>query len=468
MIRKIGPGFCAIATCCGLLVSCSPKPTATREDRLKWNLVALTNDYETVGHKNPKWDQDAREALTEFARSRTASDDEALVLFDLAGTAAGSAVSSGCDDPMVRYLSVRYGADTRSKPRSERGELYRVAASNLENSAYSPIRKFYANVDAAEMLPRDVSVWPLVRGFRAAAVSDLNRAFLDKTLPETEAYQAAETLFKMIEYNTYELTNAYNTFSATLSAKGGRPAVGALVKAEFYLRFAWRARGNGTADQVTDEGWRLFRERLAEAGKALDQAWAQDPYDSQIPTLMISIVTGQEKNRPEMEKWFQRAMKLDPDNYQACHAKLNYLLPQWYGSRDDMLEFGRECVANTNWGGEVPIILVNAHSEFARTLPAEAWEAYWKHPDVWPDIKAGYERFAQTEPDATQFRYPYARYAFRCGQLQDFYEQIKMIRQNDGKVNERYFGGKELFDKMMQLANPTNTAAAQISGAASK
>ena len=38
---------------------------------------------------------------------------------------------------------------------------------------------------------------------------------------------------------------------------------------------------------------------------------------------MIDVATAQQKTRPEMETWFQRAMKLDPDNYQACRAKLN-------------------------------------------------------------------------------------------------------------------------------------------------
>jgi hypothetical protein len=151
-------------------------------------------------------------------------------------------------------------------------------------------------------------------------------------------------------------------------------------------------------------------------------------------------------------------MQLDPNNYQACQAKLHYLLPQWYGSREDMLAFGRECVASTNWGGEVPMILVNAHIQFAHTLSATPWNEYWTLPDVWPDIKAAYEKFGQTEPDATSYRYPYARYAARCGQWKDFNEQIKIIRENDGNVNESYFGGKEAFEKLLEQANPRSDA----------
>lgn len=84
MINKLGWGIFVGCAAAWLLVSCSPKLPATREDRLKWNLSALTNSYAIAGHENPKWDEDAHEALTEFARAQSASEDEASVFFDLA------------------------------------------------------------------------------------------------------------------------------------------------------------------------------------------------------------------------------------------------------------------------------------------------------------------------------------------------------------------------------------------------
>src|SRR5208283_2826942 len=119
-----------------------------------------------------------------------------------------------------------------------------------------------------------------------------------------------------------------------------KQATSYLIKADFYLLYAWAGRGNGDANEVTKEGWELFRTRLAESEKALIRAWALDPKNPQVPTLMIQVAEGQQKKRPEMELWFERAMQLDPNNYEACHSKLHYLYPQWYGSRDDMIAFG--------------------------------------------------------------------------------------------------------------------------------
>jgi len=446
----------SIYLCAGLalaLLSCAPKHVANPQNRLKWNLSALTNDYHAVGRNNLKWDKDAEEALTQFARINAAPNDDLEVRRDLAGSLADSAVKAGCDDPMIKFLQCRYAETTRKFP--ERQEQYRAVARDLEASGYAPLWKFYANADAAGILwqQRATNLWPEVRQTRALAVNDLNQALSDPTLPMEEACQAAETLFQLLSRNTRELTNAYNTIETTLFKNGAKSAAAYVIKADFYLLYAWRARGNGNADQVTEEGWRLFKERLAESEKALNKAWSLDPNSAQIPVLMMSVALGQQKPRPEMERWFQRAMELEPDNYQACRSKLHFLLPQWYGSRDEMVAFGRKCVASTNWGGHVPLTLVDAHSEFSRTLPdADTRHAYWRLPDVWPDIRDGYEKFAQANPNATDFRYPYAAYAFRCGQWQDFNEQIKLIRQNDGVVNYRYFGGKDAFDKMTEFA----------------
>jgi len=436
------------------LTSCSHKPPATRVDQEKWNQATLSGSYDTVGNRNPNWDKDATDALSYYAKSRTASDNERTTFSELIADSAGAAVAAGCDDPMVRYLHVTFSGQVRGKPLKERQDLYREAADKLEASGYPPIRKFYANVDAAELLwaRHDTNLWQQVDQLRNSAIADLSQAVLEPSLPEAEAYNAADTLFKMLARNPKQMERAYQQVSSGLNQKPDKADMADFIKATYYIQYAWQARGHGTADQVTKEGWQLFAERLGVAEQALNHAWSLDPQDPQIPTLMISIVLGQEGGRPEMEKWFARAMKADPNNYQACRAKLNFLLPRWYGSHDDMLEFGRECVASTNWGGQVPLILVDAHIDIDRELAGVSRHAYWLLPGVWADIKSSYEKFAALNPEETRFRYPYAWYAFSCDQTNDFIEQINIIRKNEGEVRYSYFGGKEAFDKAWSAA----------------
>ena len=97
--------------------------------------------------------------------------------------------------------------------------------------------------------------------------------------------------------------------------------------------------------------WELFFERLHTAENILTNVWAQHPDEPRVPQLMLQLIKGLSHERPIIKSWFQRAMALDPNNYEACQSKLDYLQPKWHGSREDMLEFGRTCVASETWGG---------------------------------------------------------------------------------------------------------------------
>src|SRR5207302_6524764 len=65
-----------------------------------------------------------------------------------------------------------------------------------------------------------------------------------------------------------------------------------VYRGEFYIKFAWDARGGGYAGTVTPEGWKLFRERLDEATKCFEKAWDLDPTDFRGPTAMLQVLLG--------------------------------------------------------------------------------------------------------------------------------------------------------------------------------
>ena len=50
-------------------------PEQAKEQRLTWNLKTLVEAYEKAGHTSPKWDEPAKRALTEFARTRSKSTE---------------------------------------------------------------------------------------------------------------------------------------------------------------------------------------------------------------------------------------------------------------------------------------------------------------------------------------------------------------------------------------------------------
>jgi len=113
-------------------------------------------------------------------------------------------------------------------------------------------------------------------------------------------------------------------------------------------------------------------------------------------------------------------------------------------------------VANPKWGGHVPLILMDAHREYSLYIQDENEKKnYWKQPDVWPDMKAAFDRFFALNPDATGWHHDYAWYAYQCGQWDEFNRQI---RQFSYGTNYAYFGGKDAFDLMVQTAAKNSSA----------
>jgi len=114
-----------------------------------------------------------------------------------------------------------------------------------------------------------------------------------------------------------------------------------------------------------------------------------------------------------------------------------------------MIDFGRECTANTNWSGGVRLMLADAHYEASREIQdKEERAAYWKQPNVWKDVTFAYEQFFKLYPQEVGYRYNYAMYASRCGQWQEFLTQVKLFPS----TNYAYFGGMDRFNEMVRYA----------------
>jgi hypothetical protein len=145
-----------------------------------------------------------------------------------------------------------------------------------------------------------------------------------------------------------------------------------------------------------------------------------------------------------MEYWFARAINGNPLNYEACSRKLTYLLPQWFGSADELLDFGRSVAAKYN--GRLPLILVDCHINL-RALASDQ-SAYMQQTAVWADIQSAYEKVldektAAHSPDVPFDRAKYLKFAADCQQWDDF---TTLAAKFGDDIDLKAFGGKALLD----------------------
>jgi len=441
--------ICLAVSACNKTPSLSPE--AARQNRLDWNLKTLVGAYEDNGDTDAKWDESATNALTEFARARASVTDADEPVAEIISTNVAAAVHAGCDDPMINYLFIKYAmAQTNSKEAFVKA--FSKMAKDMNQSGYPPIRKFYAAARTLDQIfyaygtnsfrqPVETETMPLLN-------NSLNATLADKTMPAQEAYEVADLILSLMGGGTNFYEQTYHCVEKPLFENWPEADTTWLLKGSAYIHMAWDARGNGYADTVSDEAGKLFDERLATAEDALEHAWKLNPKDLKIPLQMMSVMLGQGGGRDRMELWFNRAMELDPNNYTACHDKLYYLEPKWYGSDEDQLAFGRECVQSKKWGGQVPLILVDAHVWINARLDKSEQAAYWKRTDVWADIQSAYDRFFELNPDAIGYYHNYAWYACHAEQ----WDKLNALIPKLGPVNYAFFGGRDEFDKMVQLA----------------
>ncbi len=191
---------------------------------------------------------------------------------------------------------------------------------------------------------------------------------------------------------------------------------------------AWNARGDGWASTVTDEGWKLFNERLEKARKELERSYALDPTDPIAPAHLIRVALGLGLDRNEMEKQFQRGKAASPDEYDLYEMKLNYLKPRWHGSEEEMLGFAREVVKNAPEDSMAPLVLAKAHWDLYDQNGSD--RRYFQRPGVWEELKPVYVKICKHFPKAMERQNWFALTAFYAGDYETVVRETQTIGDN--------------------------------------
>ncbi len=385
--------------------------------------------YLQVGSRNPKWDADVVTALKLWSYQQC---DEGCVVagpeFYTMIDALRRAVTNGCDDPLVLYLAVRldevkntfHTSTPDLLPQNSHASYARIM-EGLKNHPYPAIVQIKIHIegalDAMSYSAGD-SIPPLVQNrsnWVDHAVSLAGEVDFEQTAPE-QYRDVMERLINTLWIGGDNKTNKtqFDRLEAVLKTNKtcSKPILLSLEGA-FYHEWAWTARGVGYADTVTEEGRRLFRERLEVAQRYFEQAWALNSSNEYICKQLVQI-SGAQCDMDALEKWFQRGKKLNPDDEMLYIAKLNYLQPRWGGSVDDLLQLGRECLKEGRWDSQIPFVLLEAHDMSAGDTLDEK-RAYFAQPDVWKEIEPLFKTYLARYPMDYSKRTSYANYAAWAG-----------------------------------------------------
>jgi hypothetical protein len=393
--------------------------------------------YRKIGSRNPRWDASAERALGIYARYLCDSEVVAgTTNFRVMTDELGKAIASGCDDPLVRYSASRFepqvynfnplANDVLAPHPRHLGILPRLNAHS-----YPAIRQafMYARAAGEIQVMSDAGQMMSQRMLQMATIK-LAEAIKEKANRD-EIYQVANLIFTPRRNISHNEQLDFLDLRLAQDGVANDPAA-LVVKANWLILWAWDARGNGYADTVTPEGWRLFEERLALTRKDLQLAWDTDPTDANICAAMIQACAA--VGLPS-EVWFQRGKQADPNCSDLYKKETWSLLPQWGGSVEAMLRLGRKCVAEGNWVERTPFVLADNYDSLGWGEPENA--------GAWAELQPLYEHYLELFPGNNTVRSAYCHHAAKAGQWQI---AAKLLDQMGDLVVPPAFGGSYFMD----------------------
>ncbi|MFO0977389.1 MAG: hypothetical protein U0996_13395 [Planctomycetaceae bacterium] len=145
-----------------------------------------------------------------------------------------------------------------------------------------------------------------------------------------------------------------------------------------HINMAWVYRTSRVASAVTEEGWMRFNYHLERARVFLKQSWKLQP---DVPHAAAGLITVAKANVEDWSArhWFVLSVRAQFSFGPAYSNYMDAIQPKWGGSEEELVEFGRECLATRAFGTIVPMQAFYAISSYADDVGRDK---AWKNPDV--------------------------------------------------------------------------------------
>lgn len=425
----------------------------------------VVDAYEQKGHRDPKWDAVAVKLVHSQYEASLANPAQgqyyailryvpAMAVADRAALAR-QVIDSGCDDAMVLFLA---GNALKEAGDSLSAKAFALADEHAAGSPYLPIYKvlmFDAAMQSTQPLSEDDPELDQMRErFRAI----LRLVLADKeTLPKYRAVIWAKGAF-VFESNNHDAADRIAT--AMSNVKDPDPWLWGVFMGHAELERAWKSRGNGWANTVTEEGWAGFRKHLDFARQHLEQAAEIDKTLPHAPAMLIMVALGE--GTPDAQHWFDEAKKRQIDYLPAYNNYRNIVQPRWSGSIEQQIALAKSEVATGRFDTRVPAlasqIVDDMELDLSGPLTPELVE------EMAPIIDEAMQGYATKSRDAwvrswaNSLRLAWMALTEDWANARQLLDEMPQVE--DGPVENRDIDPRELIGKVLAMTHPQADAIA--------
>ncbi len=178
-----------------------------------------------------------------------------------------------------------------------------------------------------------------------------------------------------------------------------------VAHADFLTSYAWHARGTGYANEVTEDGWRLFRERLAAARTTLDQSKSLPIKCPAWWRVQMKVALGQSWNKTDFAKLFEEAKNFEPQYFQYDFGQAKFLMPRWYGEPGDWEAAAEKEIERANGLG------LEGYARVVSEQRGYYDDIFGETKASWKQTQQGFEILRKNYPNSAEILNAYARLA---------------------------------------------------------
>lgn len=339
--------------------------------------------YRLRGDRNPEYDLAALQLLTNWIAANFGGIEDTNVP-SIAKLSDRLANDPACQDPLILTIAAVNTAELH-----EANRRLERAVKGFENSKHRGYPKFFATEMLAGKLIHDQT--DRLPVLDAEALQDLKNAFSDGSIQPGDQAELAEVLIN--DWGSgFFARNAAPVYSMIQQQGDSYKWLALVLEGESEISEAWRARGGGYSDSVSDTGWKGFTDHLTKARDCLTRAWNLRPNLPLAPCRMIYVSLG-DSDISEMRDWFDRTTAAQLDYARAWSDMRWGLRPRWYGDYNSMLAFGVTALKTHRFDTDVPRKFFDSLSDVESEMSLKPGEHLYARQDIWPHLREMYEGY---------------------------------------------------------------------------
>jgi hypothetical protein len=315
------------------------------------------------------------------------------------------------------------------------GKKTETDAARNESGEKAPVQSSDGKSLAPGPKPVQDPVLQEITKFRAETRPHYNNSNFDKLEKIAEEARAGKGVFDNGSWKIYqfytsltcreeepeEMWQLHDRIHLAWTAAKPDSITAKIAHADFFVAYAWHARGHGYADKVTKENWKLFATRLTKAVKILDDAKKLQPKDPYFWTVLLAAGQGLGWEKENFDAIVAEAVAQDPCFFSVDQTRANMLLPRWFGQPGDWEAYAQQASERPNGlGAEIYARIVMHLSGYYDNVFSETKAS-------WPRTREGLLMMRKKYPKSIEILSMNARMAAIAGDREFARESFDLL-----------------------------------------